>query len=509
MKVLRILLTAVAMIALVGCGPDSNKQNKKANEGLVISTSGDKIVANDKKGVKFTITYNGVLISERNPRLVAYVNGEATKLPGMKFSTTEVGSHEIYFDYTTPEAENPQTITTETFTIKSVAPASTGGLVVLTLFYLLMPAVVLWACNRWKVLNKIGPVLLLYFIGIIAANLNLLPEGCMGLQDTISTIAIPLALPMMLYSCDFKKFSIKTSLKITIIGIVSVAIAVMIGFFAFRNGIGEEAPTVGGAIMGKCTGGTPNLAALKVMLGMENSTFIILNSFDMVICFFYLVFLMATGIKLGRKWLGRGIYTTDTEVDLNEYAENNPYKDFGKKSSIEQLIKVVVLTLVIVGASFAVATIAKRYNEHIFTVVMILTLTTLALIFSMWKEVKSWDKSYDAGMYIIYIFSIVVASMANFRTMNYEGALYIVLFQALVIFGSFFLTLLGAKIFKVDGDSAVITSNTLINSPIFVPMIAASMKNKDIIVVGVTIGLVGYAVGNYIGYLMYSFMTIL
>lgn len=163
----------------------------------------------------------------------------------------------------------------------------------------------------------------------------------------------------------------------------------------------------------------------------------------------------------------------------------------------------------IVGASFAVATIAKRYNEHIFTVVMILTLTTLALIFSMWKEVKSWDKSYDAGMYIIYIFSIVVASMANFRTMNYEGALYIVLFQALVIFGSFFLTLLGAKIFKVDGDSAVITSNTLINSPIFVPMIAASMKNKDIIVVGVTIGLVGYAVGNYIGYLMYSFMTIL
>ena len=95
MKVLRILLTAVAMIALVGCGPDSNKQNKKANEGLVISTSGDKIVANDKKVVKFTITYNGVLISERNPRLVAYVNGEATKLPGMKFSTTEVGSHEI------------------------------------------------------------------------------------------------------------------------------------------------------------------------------------------------------------------------------------------------------------------------------------------------------------------------------------------------------------------------------------------------------------------------------
>lgn len=383
------------------------------------------------------------------------------------------------------------------------------GKIALVLFYLLSPAAVLWACNRSKVLNKIGPVLILYFLGIVVANLNLIPADCLKLQDTISTIAIPLALPMMLYSCNFKKFSVKTSLKITIIGIVAVAIAVLAGFFAFRGGIGEEAPVVGGAIMGKCTGGTPNLAALKVMLGMENSTFIILNSFDMVVCFVYLVFLMTIGIKMGRKWLGRGIYTSDTEVNLEEYAEKNPYKDFGKKESVKQLTKVLLLTLVIVAASFGVATLAKRYDENIFTVVMILTLTTLALIFSLWKEVKGWDKSYDAGMYIIYIFSVVVASMANFRTMNYEGALYIVLFQTLVIFGSFFLTLLGAKLFKVDGDTAVITSNTLINSPIFVPMIAASMKNKDIIVVGITIGLVGYAVGNYIGYLMYSLMTVL
>ena len=384
------------------------------------------------------------------------------------------------------------------------------GKIALVLFYLLSPAVVLWACNKWKVLGKIGPVLILYFLGIIIANLNLIPAEYAKLQDTISTIAIPLALPMMLYSCNFKKFSVKTSLKITIIGIVAVAIAVLAGFLAFRGGMGEEAATIGGAVMGKCTGGTPNLAALKVMLNMENSTFIILNSFDMVICFFYLVYLMSFGIKWARKVLGRGVYTTDTVVNLEEYAEKkNPYEGFGKKESIKQLVKVTLLTLVIVAAAFGIASYAKRFDENIFTVVMILSLTTLALIFSLWQEVKSWDKSYDAGMYIIYIFSVVVASMANFRTMNYEGVLSIVLFQIVVVFGSFLLTMLGAKLFKVDGDTAVITSNTLINSPIFVPMIAASMKNKDIIVVGITIGLVGYAVGNYLGYLMYALLNVL
>ncbi len=385
------------------------------------------------------------------------------------------------------------------------------GKIILILFYLLSPAVVLWACNRSKILGKIGPVLVLYFLGFIIANLNLIPADFFPIQDTLSTIAIPLALPMMLYSCDFKKFSVKTSLKITILGVVSVLLMAVFGNILLESHLGgdQEAAVIGGAIAGKCTGGTPNLAALKVMLNMDNGTFIILNSFDMIICFVYLVFLMTFGIKWARKWLGRGIYTVEQEVNVDEYTEKNPYKDFGKKKSLIQIFKVLLLTLVIVAASFGVATLAKRYDENIFTVVMILTLTTLALLFSLWKEVKTWDKSYDAGMYIIYIFSIVVASMANLRSIEFEGTLAIVLYQIIAIFGSLFLTMLLAKIFKVDGDTTIITSNTLINSPIFVPMIAASMKNKDIMVVGVTIGLVGYAIGNYLGFLMYKFLLLI
>lgn len=37
-------------------------------------------------------------------------------------------------------------------------------------------------------------------------------------------------------------------------------------------------------------------------------------------------------------------------------------------------------------------------------------------------------------------------------------------------------------------------------------MIAASMKNKDMIVVGVTIGLVGYALGNYLGFIVFKLL---
>ena len=36
-------------------------------------------------------------------------------------------------------------------------------------------------------------------------------------------------------------------------------------------------------------------------------------------------------------------------------------------------------------------------------------------------------------------------------------------------------------------------------SPPFVPVIAAALKNKEIVVSGLIIGIIGYAIGNYLG----------
>ncbi|MBQ5639843.1 MAG: DUF819 family protein, partial [Bacteroidales bacterium] len=60
---------------------------------------------------------------------------------------------------------------------------------------------------------------------------------------------------------------------------------------------------------------------------------------------------------------------------------------------------------------------------------------------------------------------------------------------------------------KIDADTTVITSNTLINSPITVPMIAASMKNKNAIIPGITNGVMGFAVGNYLGFIIYQLLN--
>ena len=39
-------------------------------------------------------------------------------------------------------------------------------------------------------------------------------------------------------------------------------------------------------------------------------------------------------------------------------------------------------------------------------------------------------------------------------------------------------------------------------SPPFVPMIAGALNNKEIVVSGLTVGIMGYAIGNYLGVLI-------
>ena len=142
-------------------------------------------------------------------------------------------------------------------------------------------------------------------------------------------------------------------------------------------------------------------------------------------------------------------------------------------------------------------------------VALILTLTTISLLLTGFKEVRSWTKSFDAGMYLIYIFCLAMAMLADLSQLDWKLGLWVLVYQTIIVFGSLALGVLLARPCKVDADSAVITSDTLVNSPICVPMIAATMKNKNAIMVGITNGLAGYAVGNYLGYLMYNLLQLL
>lgn len=371
-------------------------------------------------------------------------------------------------------------------------------------FYLLTPAGIIWLCRKVEFLNKVGPVLLLYIIGVLAGNLAIMPADAEKLQSILSSAIIPIAIPMMLFSSNFKSFSLKKVALTLLCGLLAVLVSIVVGFTFFGDKLGADAYKIGGLLTGSYTGGTPNIAALKLMLDVPEETYILVNTYDMVVCFLYLLFLMGGGISLFRRILPRtGITATGMMSQHYEEKKHNqntdPYVGFFTIRNLIQVAKALALSLVILGVS---AGVAKLVGERAFMVVVILCLTTLGIAASFFAPVRKLEKSYDAGMYLIYIFCLVIATMADLSKLDISGSLWLLAYLFFVVFISLFLQTVLSKLFRVDADTMTISSTALINSPPFVPMIAASMKNKDAILTGLSVGIVGYAVGNYLGFLV-------
>jgi uncharacterized membrane protein len=111
-------------------------------------------------------------------------------------------------------------------------------------------------------------------------------------------------------------------------------------------------------------------------------------------------------------------------------------------------------------------------------------------------------------MYLILIFSLVVASMADFTDFSAANS-HIFVYITYVVFGTLFVHVVLSYFFKVDTDTLMVTSAALICSPPFVPVIASAIRNKQVVISGLTVGILGYAIGNYLGYFVALLLKLL
>lgn len=397
------------------------------------------------------------------------------------------------------------------------------NLIILILIFTLSPAAVLWLCRRYTWLDKIGPVVILYLLGASIGNLGLLglplfPKEMPIAQEVLNSIMVPLAIPLMLFGSVFKKSDTRSQILSMVFGIVSLVITVVCAYLLFGKNMSKADDPLYGArlgamLTGTYTGGTVNMASIQKMLAVPEETFVLANTFDMIVCFGYLMFLVTIGIRFFR-FILKSKKAEFTENDKKEIEKEirrqkeNPYKGLFSKEGLKSGLSSTMTTILIFGLSFATASLLNNvFKEDIFMMVFILMLTSLGLAASFIKPVRNLKYSFDIGMYFIYVFSIVVASMADLTKIDFAGSMNILGFISFIIFGSLFLHFLFSKILKIDADTMIITSVTYINSPPFVPMIAAAMKNRNVLIPGLTIGIFGYAIGNYLGLLIFQLLS--
>jgi len=373
-----------------------------------------------------------------------------------------------------------------------------SSLILLGLFYLMVPAIILYVSKKSSIIKKMGSIVVAYALGIVMGLSGLLPEGSLQIQDIMTSASVPIAIPLLLFPTKIKDwFSLAgPTFKALLVGLVSVVLMVFIGFFLFKPEDGEGFWKVGALLIGVYTGGTPNLASLKAMLNVSNETYLVIHSYDMVFSMLYFLFLITVGQRFFKMFLPSFKNPANTN-QLKEDDEDEFDKIFNR-NSFWPLMKVFGLSVLILAVS---AGLASLLPQEYFMITVILSLSTLALLASLIPGVNKIEKSFDLGMYFILVFSVAVASMVNLKELA-AASLDLIYYPAFVIFGSLALQSIISRFTKTDADTLMITSTALICSPPFVPVVSSAINNRNLLVPGITVGLIGYAVGNYLGFLV-------
>ncbi len=365
----------------------------------------------------------------------------------------------------------------------------------LIIFYLLFPVVAIWLAGRYALLNKLGAVVICYIAGIILGNIGVMPAGIATLQNPLMLVTISLALPLMFFSIDVRRWSrlAGKSLLSFLLQIVSILIVATVGFFVFRGWVGEETWKLAGMFVGVYTGGTVNLGAIATALRTDQTLYLAAHTSDVIVSSVYLFFLMTVGQRLFLRFLS-AFRPAETASPEAEFEFDSYTGIFARETFVPLLgaLGLAVLIFVAGGLSFLI------FTEDVAFVTAILTISTLGIVFSFVPAIRKIAMTYQAGNYFILIFCLVVSSMADFNRLVSTAPIMIV-YVTFTVFACLMLHAALAALFKIDADTVIITSVAGICSPPLVPMVATALKNKEIVLSGVVTGIIGWVVGTYLG----------
>lgn len=416
-------------------------------------------------------------------------------------------------------------------------------IILLVIFYFTFPLFIIWICSKWSFFRKLGSIVLAYGFGLLIGTSGILPSGSEAYrsalkgekflpqeeayalftsgtisdqdimvndlattQDTLVAIGV-LAFPLLLFSLNIRRWLkyAKEGIISMILALFSIIVIIVTGYLIFRNVV-PDCWKVGGMLAGVYTGGTPNLVSLKLALDVEPNTFIMSNTFDIFVGAITIIFFISLGPKVFRAILPPFKRISNEEQSNDSIAETGSFDDYSgmfKKGVLIDLAKALTLAIIILGISAGLSILLFGEMKD---PVVILSITTISIIASLFPWVNRMEKTFQLGMYFVLIFSLIVASMADLKSIFDFKMLGLLGFVAWCYFGSLVLHLLLSKIFKVDADNYLITTTAFVFSPPFVPVVASALKNKDVIITGITVGIVGYLLGNYLGVALGYFM---
>lgn len=359
--------------------------------------------------------------------------------------------------------------------------------VALSVFYLVfilgLPALANWSCERNKALGFLGPVVLCYAGGILLSLTGAL--GLKNIAEPVSQAMIPLAIPLLLMGRNLWVEIRQTGRGLQSFGLACLSVCIVAFSMGWLfKGVLPESWKLAGMLTGVYTGSTPNLISVGQSLQVEKNSFLLVQASDVITGGVFLLFLLSLMKPLVSKFLKPYEGEKESEAELSLH-HTFRWRDVGLGT-----LAAVLVAGISIGASLLI------FGTLVIPLLMCL-LTVGGLLCSA-TPLNRLQGTDTAGEYLIQVFCTAVGCQVMVgQLLGASGP--ILLFTTCIMLGSISLHLLLAKLLGHDVDTTLMTSTATIYGPPFIAPFAESIKNRALIGPGLTLAVLGYAVGTWLG----------
>lgn len=365
------------------------------------------------------------------------------------------------------------------------------------IFILVAPIILITLHKKYSHISFLSPIVLCYALGIILGNIGWIKIS--GNFFSISTqIIVPLAIPLLLITTDFKQWAThaRPAIKSITLSIIGVTIAGVITYFLMRNIVSESLITIG-MITGSLIGTNVTLSAVGIAMNANAKTFLLVNSADVLSGAIFLMFLVSIAKPLYSKLLRPYPFQENNEEKNALFQEEKI--NFKWIEGLQSLLVSVSIVLIALTLSYTI----KGKIEEGFMIIAISILAIFAATFS--AKIRSLKSSDLLGQYLLLIFGLLIGLKADFASI-FKESLGILIMATVYYWLSAFFQLLLAFVFKVDVDTTIMTTTGTIFGPVFVVQVATAINNRSVMLTGMVTAIFGYAIGNVFSLGMVAFL---
>ena len=351
-----------------------------------------------------------------------------------------------------------------------------------------------FASERTVIGQKITGTVVVILLAIAAANTGLIPHSAPAYSFIFSYI-VPMLIPLFLFQADVRRLAKEASRTTaaflvatlgTVAGVIVAALLLDLSQLGAASDLAAERREAGivGLFASTYIGGSVNYAALGEITGLSQdaSFFSAATAADNL---FSAVFLSVIALIPGAQWLTRRFvaHTASSNVVL-EKPEVTPAS--------------IVYSLAAAGSIVAITDLLCWWLDIPSWRYAIMTIITVGIATAL-PQVRVWFAgAFEIGVALSFTFFAAIAAGADIRAMISVAPLLIVL--VLILLSVHLIVLLGVgRRLGLTIPELLTASNAAILGATTAPAMAAAKGWHDQVTPGVLVGVIGYALGTFIG----------